>query len=135
MKVLIVGAGNMGKTYARSFLSSRFIEADDLFILERSSGSVSIKEIPQGNVHPQAGEFISQADIIILSVKPQDFAVAGKQLMPYVQQEQLILSIMAGIKISTIYETLGATKIVRAMPNLPAQIGMGMTVFPQPCLI
>jgi len=130
MKVLIVGAGNMGKTYARSFLASRFIQASDLYVLERSVGSVtSIKEIPQGNIHPQAGEFISQADIIILSVKPQDFPVAGKQIAPYVQRSQLILSIMAGIKISSIYEAIGATKIVRAMPNLPAQIGMGMTVF------
>lgn len=130
MKVLIAGAGNMGKTYARSFLASRFIEANDLFVLERSKGSVSaVQEIPQGNIHPQAGEFISQADIIILSVKPQDFAVLGKQIAPYVHKGQLLLSIMAGIKISTIYETTGLTKIVRAMPNLPAQIGMGMTVF------
>lgn len=129
MKVLIVGAGNMGKTYARSFLASRFIEANDLYILERSAGSVSIKEIPQGNIHPQAGEFISQADIIILSVKPQDFAAAAKQLTHYVNREQMVLSIMAGIRISSIYDALGTTKIVRAMPNLPAQIGMGMTVF------
>ena len=51
MKVLIIGAGNMGKTYARSFLASRFIDANDLYILERSSGSVAgIKEIPQGNI-------------------------------------------------------------------------------------
>jgi|ERR1043165_7967189 pyrroline-5-carboxylate reductase len=130
MKVLIIGAGNMGKTYARSFLASRFIEADDLFILERSIGSVSaLKEIPQSNIHPQAGEFISYADIIILSVKPQDFAAVGRQIMPYIKSTQLILSIMAGIKIGTIYDAIGAPKIVRAMPNLPAQIGMGMTVF------
>ena len=120
----------MGKTYARSFLASRFIAANDLYVLERSVGSVStIKEIPQGNIRPQAGEFISQADIIILSVKPQDFQALGRQIMPYVKSGQLILSIMAGIKIAAIYEAIGATKIVRAMPNLPAQIGMGMTVF------
>ncbi len=130
MKVLIIGAGNMGKTYARSFLASRFIDANDLYILERSTGSVAgIKEIPQGNIHPQAGEFIAQADIIILSVKPQDFPTLGRHIVPYVKNTQLILSIMAGIKIAAIYEAIGATKIVRAMPNLPAQIGMGMTVF------
>ncbi len=129
MKVLIVGAGNMGKTYARSFLTSRFIAPNDLYLLERSTGSISLNEIPKGNIHPQAGEFISQADIIILSVKPQDFATAGKQILHYVQRSQLVLSIMAGIKISTIYNVLGAPKIVRAMPNLPAQIGMGTTVF------
>ncbi|HRG90921.1 MAG TPA: NAD(P)-binding domain-containing protein, partial [Chitinophagales bacterium] len=70
MKVLIAGAGNMGKTYARSFLASRFINPTDLYVLERSTGSVdSIKEIPQGNIRQQAGEFIAQTDIIILSVK------------------------------------------------------------------
>lgn len=120
----------MGKTYARSFLASRFIAADDLYVMERSTGSVaSIKDIPQGNIHPQAGEFISQADIIILAVKPQDFATLGRQIVPYVKPGQLVLSIMAGIKIAAIYEAIGVTKIVRAMPNLPAQIGMGMTVF------
>lgn len=130
MKIVIAGAGNMGKTYARSFLASRFIAASDLYILERSAGSVAeIKEIPQGNIHPQAGEFVSQADVIILSVKPQDFAVLGKQLAPYVQHGQMILSVMAGISIAAIYDAIGATKIVRAMPNLPSQIGMGMTVF------
>ncbi len=120
----------MGKTYARSFLASRFITSTDLYILERSSESVaSVKEVPQGNIRHQAGEFISQTDIIILAVKPQDFPALAKQIMPYIHQEQIVLSIMAGIKIASIYEALGATKIVRAMPNLPAQIGMGMTVF------
>ena len=120
----------MGKTYARSFLASRFITTTDLYILERSSESVaSVKEVPHGNIRHQAGEFISQTDIIILAVKPQDFPALAKQIMPYIHQEQIVLSIMAGIKIASIYEALGATKIVRAMPNLPAQIGMGMTVF------
>lgn len=130
MKVLIAGAGNMGNTYAKSFLASRFIDAGDLYLLERSAGNVAVpKEIPHGNIHHQAGEFISQTDIIILAVKPQDFPALGKQIAPYIQRGQLVLSIMAGIKISAIYDALGATKIVRAMPNLPAQIGMGMTVF------
>jgi pyrroline-5-carboxylate reductase len=130
MKVLIIGAGNMGKTYARSFLSSRFIEATDLYILERSAGnSSSIKDVPIGNIHYQSGEFLAQADILILAVKPQDFVALGKQIAPYFQQKQLVLSIMAGIKIAAVYEAIGATKIVRAMPNLPAQLGMGMTVF------
>ncbi len=130
MKVLIAGAGNMGKTYARSFLASRFINPTDLYVLERSAGSVdSIKEIPQGNVRQQPGEFIAHTDIIILAVKPQDFATLGRQIAPYVKPHQLVLSIMAGITIGSIYDAIGTPKIVRAMPNLPSQIGMGMTVF------
>lgn len=130
MKVLIAGAGNMGITYAKSFLASRFISANDLFLLERSAGNTSLmKEVPQGNIRHQAGEFITQTDILILAVKPQDFPTLSKQILPYIHNGQLVLSIMAGIKISSIYDALGTPKIVRAMPNLPAQIGMGMTVF------
>ena len=130
MKVLIIGSGNMGKTYARSFLASRFIEAKDLFILCRDkSKAASLTEIPAQNIWDRAGEFIQQADIIILAVKPQDFKALADQVKPFVQPEQLILSIMAGIKINTIKPALNARKIVRSMPNLPAQIGMGMTVF------
>lgn len=130
MKVLIAGAGNMGKTYARNFLTSRFIQPGDLFILERTEGSAfSIKEIPVTNIHRKAGDFISGVDIIILSVKPQDFPALAKAMRPFIQPEQLILSIMAGIRISSITGSLNCNKVVRSMPNLPAQIGMGMTVF------
>ena len=52
MKVLIAGAGNMGKTYARSFLTSRFIAATDLFILDKSrENTSSLHEIAAGNIH------------------------------------------------------------------------------------
>jgi pyrroline-5-carboxylate reductase len=130
MKVLIIGAGNMGKTYARSFLTSRFIAAKDLFILDKSRDSVSsLPEIAAGNVHVEVGEFISEVDIVILAVKPQDFPELAAQINPYMQTGQLVISIMAGIKISTISAWTKAKKIVRCMPNLPAQIGMSMTVF------
>src|SRR4051812_22390391 len=103
MKVLIIGSGNMGKTYARSFLTSSFIEATDLFILDKNrSHAASLAEIPAENIHAVADTFIKQADIIILAVKPQDFPALAKQIDPYIQSEQLVISIMAGIRISTI---------------------------------
>ncbi len=130
MKILIIGYGNMGKTYAKSFLSSRLIEANDLLILTRNKPVLDlIVEIPIHNIQEQAGEFISKADIIILAVKPQDFSKLAVEIKPFIKQQQLILSIMAGIKISSISNLLNANKIIRSMPNLPAQIGMGITVF------
>lgn len=129
MKVLIAGAGNMGKTYARSFLASRFINAKDLSVLTRDKSRPTLPEILDENIFESAGGFIPAADIIILAVKPQDFEALAGQIKAFVNPEQLILSIMAGIKISTIKNALNAPKVVRSMPNLPAQIGMGMTVF------
>ena len=130
MKILIIGYGNMGKTYAKSFLSSRLIEANDLLILTRNKPVLDlIVEIPKHNIQEQAGEFISEADILILAVKPQDFSKLADAIKPFIKQQQLILSIMAGIKISSISNLLNVNKIIRSMPNLPAQIGMGITVF------
>jgi pyrroline-5-carboxylate reductase len=130
MRILIVGSGNMGKTYARSFLTSRFITPADLYVLDRSrEQSAALTEINAGNVFDKPGVFIAEADIVILAVKPQDFAALAGQIKPFIKPWQLILSIMAGIKIDTINRLIGATRIVRCMPNLPAQIGMGMTVF------
>ncbi len=120
----------MGKTYAKSFLTSRFIASKDLFILDKNTAHAkSVAEIPHSNVHLLTSDFVKQVDIIILAVKPQDFHSLAEQLKPYVQREQMILSIMAGIRIATITRSLGAHKVVRCMPNLPAQIGMSMTVF------
>lgn len=130
MKVLIAGAGNMGATYARSFLASRFIVPEDLYLLERTIGDeLPVKEVPRMNIFSIPGDYISQSDIIILAVKPQDFPGLAEQIKPFIQAGQLILSIMAGIKMEQIVRTLGAEKVVRSMPNLPSQIGMGMTVF------
>lgn len=130
MKVLIIGSGNMGKTYARSFLASRFIAAENLYILDKnSSQAMSIPEITATNVFTVAGQFVKEADIIILAVKPQDFQELSESIRGLVDGKQLVISIMAGIRLTSIAQMLGIEKIVRCMPNLPAQIGMSMTVF------
>jgi pyrroline-5-carboxylate reductase len=130
MKILIAGAGNMGKTYARSFIASRFIAAKDLYILTRHRASAEVlPEIISDNIHEEAGEFIRLADIIIIAVKPQDFLKLAAGIKAFISSDQLILSVMAGIKLETITELLGSKKVVRSMPNLPTQVGMGMTVF------
>lgn len=130
MKVLVVGAGNMGKTYLRGFMASRFIEPSNIFVLSRTENSASsLKEVPQSNRFIQPDNYISQVDIIILAVKPQDFQTLVEQIKPFVSKEQLVLSIMAGITTEHIAAQLGTNKVVRAMPNLPSQTGMGMTVF------
>jgi len=130
MKVLVIGAGNMGKTYMRSFLASRFIEPSGIYVLSRTIESASsVKEIPLDNLNIVPGDYISLADIVILAVKPQDFTQLAAQIRPFISEEQLVLSIMAGIKTDIISKELSTPKVVRAMPNLPSQTGMGMTVF------
>ena len=130
MKVLIVGYGNMGKTYANSFISSRFIKPEDIFVLVRNENFTAIESsIPKANFSHLATEKISDFDIVILAVKPQDFGVLATSIKPYVKDSQILFSVMAGITIAKLQSQLSCSKIVRSMPNIPTQIGMGMTVF------
>jgi pyrroline-5-carboxylate reductase len=69
------------------------------------------------------------SSIVVLSVKPQKLGGVMSELKGTLVQEQLVLSIVAGARIETIASELLHPAIVRAMPNTPAQIGAGMTVW------
>ena len=130
MRVLIIGYGNMGKTYANSFISSRFIKPEDIFVLLRSETNFFIEsQIPRANFSNSFYEIIGDFDIVILAVKPQDFDALAQTIKPFLKQNQILFSVMAGITLKSLAEQLACSKIVRSMPNIPTQIGMGMTVF------
>ncbi len=72
---------------------------------------------------------IKNYDILIVAVKPQDFRILSETLKNYLTENQMVLSIMAGIQISQIQALLEHKNVVRAMPNTPAQLGFGITAF------
>ena len=130
MKVLIIGFGNMGQTYAGSFISSGFVNSNDIFILTRSEIEKKNRfSIPKENFTKVPTEVLFDVDIIILAVKPQDFNILSNQIKLFLKEEHLLLSVMAGISIEKIQNSLNVTKVVRSMPNIPTQIGQGITVF------
>jgi len=81
--------------------------------------------------HKQAGvnEGDKSSSIVILTVKPQRLGTILRELKEVVQADQLVISIVAGARIETIADDLQHRSVVRAMPNTPAQIGQGMTVW------
>lgn len=130
MKILIIGGGNMGLTYAKSFLRSHITQPEDMMILEKSpEKATQLAQLQIGSVYGRPEDCLGKADLIILAVKPQDAPALFEVLRPHVEDQQVYLSIMAGVKMETINRGLNAKKIIRAMPNLPAQIGMGMTAY------
>jgi len=72
---------------------------------------------------------VEAADIVVLSVKPQVMPTVLNELKGLVFPEGLVLSIVAGVNIETIATGLQHPAVVRAMPNTPAQVGEGMTVW------
>lgn len=128
LKIAIIGCGNMGLTYAKSFLQYNLVQKDDLLLIEKNA-EYKEKLIPFGNVTSEIDERIKKYDAIILAVKPQDSKAVYPDLKKYLEPSQLIISIMAGIPIRVLEENLAHESIVRAMPNTPAQLGMGITGF------
>ncbi len=70
-----------------------------------------------------------QGQVVLLAVKPQVLPHVLSHLRGHVRPEALVLSIVAGARIETIAKGLGHGKIVRVMPNTPAQIGQGISVW------
>jgi pyrroline-5-carboxylate reductase len=69
------------------------------------------------------------ADVVVLSVKPQVLCRVLEELGSHVAAGALVLSIVAGAPLDTIQRLLGAEAVVRVMPNTPAQIGLGISVW------
>jgi pyrroline-5-carboxylate reductase len=69
------------------------------------------------------------ADVIFVAVKPHHAEELFKTIHPMVTQGQVIISIMAGVTLEAIQQYTGLKKVVRAMPNLPAKVGLGLTSY------
>ena len=74
-------------------------------------------------------EAVAQADVVILAVKPQMLGKVGREIGPGLRSGQLVLSVLAGPTTVALVSSLGHDQVVRAMPNTPARIGAGMTVW------
>lgn len=120
----------MGQTYTQSFLRSHIVGEDQMMILEKSPEKARLlATMKLGTVHESPKDCVPAADLIILAVKPQDAPHVFEEINLLLKEHQIILSIMAGVRIQTIKHSFSTSKIIRAMPNLPSQISRGMTVF------
>ncbi len=121
----------MGMAFASAFLKYDLVKKEDFLLVEKNTerqAALADRFSPgvfTGIVNEQVGAY----DLVILSIKPQDFASVSAVLKNFIQPEQVVFSIMAGISIETIIASLGHSRVVRAMPNTPAMLGMGITAY------
>jgi pyrroline-5-carboxylate reductase len=72
---------------------------------------------------------IEGADVVLLGIKPQMLAKVGREIGPALRRGQLVLSVLAGATTAALVGTLGHDQVIRAMPNTPARLGKGVTVW------
>ncbi len=131
MKVLVIGAGNMGLTYATAIARSGILKKEDLMIYDKSTEVIDrlSKDKENYTAYDNLEDTLPVSDIIMVAVKPYHNENLMTEMKELMNDQQLVISIMAGVTIDTLQEGLGIRKVVRAMPNLPAQVGKGMTSY------
>ncbi len=74
-------------------------------------------------------EAVEGADVILFGIKPQMLVRVGREIGPHLRRGQLVLSVLAGATTAALTGILGHDQVVRSMPNTPARLGKGMTVW------
>lgn len=130
MKVLVIGGGNMGVTYAEGMATSPLLNKRKMMILDKHPDTlIKLRSNPDFDVHEELETCLPFADIVFIAVKPYHSEDLFKIMRAFINSDQIIVSMMAGVTIDAIKEGLDLPKVVRTMPNLPAKVGKGVTSF------
>ena len=127
MDYAFVGGGNMGYALAAAAVRRGVSEPGRILVADPSGEARRRAEA----LGCRTAERPSPADarVVVLAVKPQQAPEALAELSGRIGGDQVVVSIMAGIRIAAIQDALRHRAVVRVMPNTPAQIGLGMHVF------
>jgi pyrroline-5-carboxylate reductase len=129
-KIGVVGSGVMGEAMIKGILDKRLTEPANIIASdpwdERRQFMVDTYGIQMTENNTVA---VQDADIVIFAIKPQSLSKVMTELHSAIRSRALVLSIIAGARLSSLRSGLFHDRIVRAMPNTPAQLGKGMTVW------
>jgi len=129
MRISFIGGGIMAEAIIKSCLSQKILVSGDITVSDiRQHRLDTLKKEYNIQTTVTNTEAISNADVIVLAIKPQDLNVISKELKE-LPPHRLIISILAGIKLDNLNQKLNYPYLVRAMPNMPAQISEGISVW------
>lgn len=129
-KIAIIGSGVMGEAIISGLIRNEVTLPANIRVSDTRQERVDELHSIFG-VSPYTDNLsaVFQADVVVLSVKPQRLDLVMSGLRGSIPEEALVLSIIAGATIEKISNGLGHHCVVRSMPNTPAQIGEGITVW------
>ncbi|MBM4435820.1 MAG: pyrroline-5-carboxylate reductase [Actinobacteria bacterium] len=129
-EIAFVGAGAMGGAMIRGLLSRGVAQPSEIIVNEvdtvRRDALVRDYAVRPGVGVPEG---LRTARVVILAIKPQTFPTLAPDVRAGLDDGKVLISIMAGVTLRALTDGLGTTRLVRAMPNMPAQIGRGVTVW------
>ena len=126
-----VGAGQMATALARGVVNAGVVGAGQILAFDPFPVATENFQvgIPDCKIAETSSQLATDADIIVLAVKPQVMDGVLSDLRPAISDKSLVVSIAAGVKIDKLAAGLGSERIIRVMPNTPCLVGHGASGF------
>lgn len=126
-KFALIGAGMMGSAIITGIVNHHVMDAAEIFISDPDTGKCNtLNTLLNVNVAASNAEAVKNADVVLIAVKPQFLEGALQSIREEISPDVLLMSIVAGVPVSRFLDALETKRVVRIMPNTPAQIGEGV---------
>jgi len=124
--VVLIGAGKMGLALARGWINGG-LPPERLVLVDPYANEAAVMFADATGVRLLTSAEDVLVHVLVLAVKPQSMMQVLREVLPSVGPHTLVISIAAGISLATLSAGLDTDRVIRAMPNTPAQIGRGIT--------
>lgn len=128
--IATVGSGVMAEAIIAGLLRARDVDPEQIIASHPRADRRNelVKTYGIGTVEDNAAA-VEKADVVVLAIKPQMLVRVGRELHGRLGEGQLLISVIAGATTRALTDALGHVQVVRGMPNTPAQLGKGITVW------
>lgn len=128
--VAFIGGGIMGEAMIRGLITRSIVAPGQIYVADPLPERLEDLRQRYGVCATGSNAEAAEAgQVIVLSIKPQNLGEVMPGIRGHLRRQDLLLSILAGTPIRKLADGVAHAAVVRAMPNTPAQIGMGMTVW------
>jgi len=130
MKIAFIGGGNMGEAMLSAILEKGLSTPNSVWVSDINEARREYIKQRYGVVVTEINREAAEGkDVVVFAVKPQNLAEVMAELDGCLKPTQLVLSIIAGARINSLCQGLSHSRVVRAMPNTPAQVGAGISAW------
>lgn len=130
MKLTFIGGGAMAEAIIKGVLSSSLATPNEILVGDIAEQRRNHLTESYGVLGTSSNvKAVKESELVILSVKPQNLLEVASEIRNVLTSQQTVLSIIAGAKMPTLLNCLGHPSVIRVMPNAPAQIGAGMSLW------
>lgn len=128
--IAFIGSGTMAEAMIRGLLAQHLVTPDQIIAAgPREERGCELHDRHSVRVTTSNSEAAEAGNIVVLAIKPQALKDVMPEIRGHLRRQDLVLSILAGTPIERLANGLAHAAVVRAMPNTPAQIAQGMTVW------